>query len=319
VLTWSFFVVILLLSVATFVSSQWLEALHALGHSAEATRVDALGAVVSLALLTVLVGLGPGRALLVMLCCYLMGYAFRIAYSAFKIHRLAVRDPARVGGRRLLRRGVSFLGFNVGQVIAFRADRYLLGPLASPAAVGIYSVAATPAEMLRLPVTALSQLLMQRSAAAHLSLCAVRRACLLTAAITIPPALALFALADVVIRGLFGERYADAAGVLRIMVCSEVLVCFFILLSRIAAGAGLARATGVSTALGAAAGLVTLLWWAPQYGAIGAAWASFAAYTVMLATCIPPVLCRAASGGRTTSLESNATASTPGMEAKDAP
>lgn len=280
------------LSVAVFFSSQSLEALHALGRSGRATQTDALGAAVTLCLIGVVALTGPAAELQVMVGCYLVGYLVRIGCSELQIRLsdLAGRHGTTAGRHELLTRGVPFLGFNVGQVIAFRADRYLVGPLGSPAELGLYSVAATPAEALRLPVTALGQVMMQRSAAARVTVATIGRICLLTAALTIPLAVTLFLLADDLVVWLFGDRYAGAGPVLQVMVLAEVIVCFFIVLSRISAGAGLTRSTGIATLLGASVGLACLFWWTPRYGAVGAAWASAVGYAVMLATSAPPLL-----------------------------
>ena len=282
------------LSLATFASSQLLDALHALGRSAEATRTDAAGAAATaVGVLAVALAADGAGALPVLVGCYLAGYLVRVAVG---LARLAVLDPRHAapgspaGRAELLRVGLPFLGFNLGQVVAFRADRYLLGLLATPAASGLYSVATTPAELLRLPVTALGQVLMQRTAASGTTRAAVRSACLLTVAVTVPPAAVLFLAADVVVGWVFGPRYAAAGGVLRVMVVSELAVALFLVVSRIAAGAGLARSTGVATVTGALVGVTALAVLAPTHGAIGAAWASLASYTVMAAASLPPLL-----------------------------
>jgi len=285
---------VLTLSLTTFVSSQLLDALHAIGRSAEATRTDAAGAATTaVCVLAAGLGSGGGRGVTVLVACYVAGYLVRIAVAALGLVALDPRHGARgsrAGRAELLRAGLPFLGFNVGQVVAFRADRYLLGLLSTTAAAGLYSVATTPAELLRLPVTALGQVLMQRTAATGTTLAAVRRACVLTVAVTVPPAVVLFAVADPVVGWVFGPRYAAAGGVLRVMVVSEVAVALFLVMSRIAAGAGLARSTGVATVAGAVAGVGTLCLLAPAHGAVGAAWASLVGYVVMTVFVLPPLV-----------------------------
>lgn len=285
---------VLALSLTTFVSSQLLDALHAISRSAEATRTDAAGAATTaVCVLAAALGWEAGRGVAVLVACYVAGYLVRIAVA---VQRLVALDPrhgapgSRAGRAELIQAGLPFLGFNVGQVVAFRADRYLLGLLSTPAAAGLYSVATTPAELLRLPVTALGQILMQRTAATGTTLSAVRRACLLTAVITVPPAVLLFATADVAVEWVFGPRYAAAGGVLRVMVVSEVAVALFLVLSRIAAGAGLARSTGVATVAGAVTGVGALCLLAPTHGAVGAAWASLAGYVVMATFILSPLV-----------------------------
>lgn len=292
-----FMVLVLALSITTFVSNQVLDALHAINRSAEATRTDATGAALT-AICVAVTAAGPSATapLPGLVACYLLGYVGRLAWG---MRRLVVLDPrhthpgSRAGRFALLRSGVPFLGFNVGQVVAFRADRYLLGILSTPTAAGLYSVAATPAELLRLPVTAMAQLLMQRTAASGTSRVALRHACLLTLGITLPPALVLYLVAEPLVTWVFGPRYAAAGGVLRVMVLSEIVVALFLVISRIAAGSGLARSTGVATIAGAVVGVAALCLLAPTHGALGAAWASVCGYAVMAAAALPALLRRA--------------------------
>lgn len=293
-ISWELMVLVVVLSILTFVSSQVLEALHAISQSSEATRTDAAGAAVTALSVIVMTAAAPAaQALPMIVLCYLLGYTGRLMWG---IRRLVVLDPryakrgSRAGRSALLRTGLPFLGFNVGQVVAFRADRYLLGLLSTPTALGLYSVAATPAELLRLPVTALGQILMQRTVADGANRAALWRACVLTLAVTLPPALILFLVAGPLVSLVFGPRYALAGEVLRIMVISELVVALFLVISRIAAGAGLARSTGLATTAGAVVGVAALCLLAPSYGAVGAAWASVCSYSVMVIAVLPPLL-----------------------------
>jgi O-antigen/teichoic acid export membrane protein len=288
---------VLAVSASVFVSSQILDALHAIERSAAATGTDAAGAVATALLITLgsTAGVITGH-LSIVIVCYLAGYFCRAAVG---LRRLLVLNPRQRAGttssgrRQLIRTGLPFLGFNIGQVVAFRADRYLLGMLAGPAATGLYSVAATPAELLRLPVTSLSQIMMQRTAAEGPSRRAVVRACVLAALITIPPAGAVFLFAGHLVVWLFGPRYEAATGVLQVLVLSELFVALFLLLSRVAAGAGIARSTGVATGVGAIVGIGSLCALAPRYGEVGAAWASLCGYAVMAGALVVPVFRRA--------------------------
>lgn len=286
---------VLLLSLLVFCCNQVLDALHAFGLSSTATRSDAIGSVVTAGLLTVwIISPAHPEGLTWIIGCYVFGYVVRLSVATFHLAREHRRRPTvkatLKGSRRLLSSGRGFLGYNVGQTVAFRADRYLLGVIVNPTALGIYSVASTPAEMLRLPVTALSQIMMQRVARFGLTSRLVRHACLATAAVTLPLAGALLVLARPIMDVLFGPRYSDSVPVLRVMVLSEIIVAFFLILVRMAAGAGLTRATGFATAGGAAVGLIALLALAPSYGAIGAAWASFFGYLVMACICAAAVI-----------------------------
>lgn len=290
---------VFLLSVLFFASSQAIEALHALGHNAAATASDAVGAAATAVMLLLLfVTPSEHRTLVVIIGCYTGGYGVRLALAWRRVvvldHRRGSQSDIDGGQARLVTVGLKFLGYHVGQGFAFRADRYLLGIVSSPGALGIYSVAATPAELMRLPVTALSQVMMQRTAALGVSPRALVRSCAITALVTVPIACVLLAFADPLISFLFGPRYAPAAPVLRVMVLSELIVAFYIVLVRISAGAGLAKSTTLASGLGALSGLFALFLLAPQHGALGAAWASVIGYLVMAFGCLPALVRHAA-------------------------
>lgn len=75
------------------------------------------------------------------------------------VSRVRLTDVAR-----LVKDGAPALGSTIGLAIALRADRYLLGTVAGPAAVGVYSLAASLSEVPRMIPQALGQLFMHDTA-----------------------------------------------------------------------------------------------------------------------------------------------------------
>jgi O-antigen/teichoic acid export membrane protein len=72
--------------------------------------------------------------------------------------------PARTYVRGLIGTGSPTLGYSLGFSIALRADRFVLGVVAGPVAVTVYSTAATVSELARMVPQAVGQLLGRRIA-----------------------------------------------------------------------------------------------------------------------------------------------------------
>lgn len=183
--------------------------------------------------------------------------------------------------RRLVRGGVPAVAVNVGQVLTFRVDRYLVGVFLGPAAVGVYSVASTAPELLRLPTLALGQPIFHRLASGSARLPDFRRSraiCLLTVA-ALAALVAVFA--PVLIRTVFGPEFSGAVAPLRILLLGEIGISLYYLDG--SALFGLGRVSDVARAAVAALVIVVVadLVLVPAWGIAGAAWASVPAYSAM--------------------------------------
>ena len=189
------------------------------------------------------------------------------------------RDAA--SWRRLVRAGLPAVAVNMGQVLTFRIDRYLVGLFLGPAAVGVYSVASTAPELLRLPTMALGQPIFHRLASGSARLDDFRRGravCLLTVA---GLAAAMAAVAPIAVRTVFGPEFSGAVTPMRILLLGEMGIALYYIDGSSLFGLG--RIADV--ALASAAGLVVVtagdLVLLPTWGIAGAAWASVPAYTAM--------------------------------------
>ncbi len=187
----------------------------------------------------------------------------------------------REAWRRLVHLGLPGVVVNVGQLLAFRVDRYLVGLFLTPAAVGVYSVASTAPELLRLPTMALGQPIFHRLAAGEARLEDFRRsraACIL---ITTALAAVTACAAPFVVRTVFGAQFAGAVTPMRILLLAELGIAVYYLDG--SALFGLGRIGDVATA--AVVGLVVVaaadLLLVPALGIAGAAWASVPAYSAM--------------------------------------
>lgn len=183
--------------------------------------------------------------------------------------------------RFLLRRGVPSLGLTAGQSMTFRVDRYIIGAVLGPGAVGIYSVAATLSEILRLIPSALGQVAFFRTASRSLQPKVLERARLILL-LAMVPALAFMAIfAPQIVRMLFGSEFTSAVIPLRILLLGEIAIMSFQIDSRILTGLGALSSAGVAGMFGFAVVICADLILIPQYGMVGAAWASVGAYLGM--------------------------------------
>jgi O-antigen/teichoic acid export membrane protein len=265
-----------------FWSNQLLDLLNALGRIVMSAAINAAGTAVCFA--AVLVSVTMGGDLVHIALSYSAAMVVQISLSQALIRRAERPAGRRQEGRRsLVRQGSLMLGLNLGQAITYRADNLLIGAFSSPAAVGIYAVAITPAALLRLPATAVGQVLFHDSATGAAGSKQVWKRVAQVEMVLVGLAAGGSLLADHVIVLLFGPAFADSAGVFRVLLIAELSLAPFLILSRVLVGRGGTWHASISGIAGAATLIGMGLILIPPYGAYGGAWASVAAYSVMSA------------------------------------
>lgn len=191
--------------------------------------------------------------------------------------RLSQPERGRIG--ELLRRGAPALGLTVGFAVVLRADRYCLGVVAGPAAVGIYSLAATLSEASRLLPAAAGQVYLRDTSvglgASRLG-GATRFAICAAAAGGMVVVVAGWAL----VVPVFGPEFAAALPLLPVLAVAEVCLAPFSVASRGLLGGGWTGAAGV---LGGVTGGVALVGYslAASVGPVGVAVGSVLLYAGM--------------------------------------
>ena len=183
--------------------------------------------------------------------------------------------------RRTIRQGVSGTGIGVAQAATYRFDRYLVGLFATPTAAGLYSVAATGAELIRLVPSALGQIALRRTAQAGRVSENHTRTRAIAVGLTAAACLVSIVFAPWALRTALGARYEPAADALRLLLVAEVFTASFLIDSAVLAGKGRLRVASSISIIGFA--VITLLDFAaiPRFGIAGAAVASIVAYAVM--------------------------------------
>ena len=190
---------------------------------------------------------------------------------------IVVARPGRRDLVVLIRRGAPALGLTGGLVIALRADRYILGLTAGPAAVGVYSLAATLAETARNIPIVVGQMFLRDTAfgegAARLA--RAGRVAVLGALVT---GTAVLLVSSVLLIPVFGPQFADAGGLLAVLVVAELCFVPFFVTSRGLVGGGWTTAAGVLGAVGGLFSIGAYVVATGAFAAMGAAAASIVVY-----------------------------------------
>lgn len=259
-------------------------AINAYGFTARAAVVDAAGTVAQL-LLTLALFVSGERRVDAYVGAMVAGNAvqFGLALGALRPIAGSVRPRYdRSTWRPVMRTGAPGIAVDLSSILTFRLDRYLLGLLQSPAAVGVYSVAATAPEILRLPALAMGQPIFHRVASRTARVEDFGRTrfhCLL---VTGALAVMTFLAAPIAVRVLFGDQYSDAVTPLRILLLAEFgITLFYIDGALLAAGFSRLGGPALASVAGCVVVVVADLVLIPPYGVAGAAWGSVIGYSVI--------------------------------------
>ena len=180
-----------------------------------------------------------------------------------------------------LRRGAPALGLSLGQAATFRLDRYIIGLLLGPGAVGVYSIAATATEILWQGPISLAQVQFHRIASGRAGSQELHRARRLWLGGTAVLALLMGATAPVMVHLVVGEEFKGAVTPLRILLLGAMAISSYYLDSVTLTARGHTTTVGGIALLGLFLVTVGDLFLIPLAGIAGAAWASVAGYSAM--------------------------------------
>ena len=187
--------------------------------------------------------------------------------------------PSRWGP--ILRSGMPVLVGSFGQVVAFRADRLVLGLLSTSAALGIYSVAATTAELPRIVLMPATQVLANRIATGDVSTRDLRSPLTrLMAAYGILMVMVAVAAPSIFIP-LLGGGFADARDLIAVLALSECLLAGFLLATAVLTGLGQFRWLPIPAIVGMSVIVSADMFVVPRFGGAGAAWVRVAGFGSM--------------------------------------
>lgn len=259
------------------------DTLNAFGYTTQATTVEAAGSVLQVLLVLLLAAFGH-RSVTPFIAALLVANTTQALLGLYVLRRVAIDVRPRY--RRsswllLLRKGLPGIPTSLGQLLTFRIDRYLVGIFLDPAAVGVYSVAATAPELLRLPSLAMGQPILYRLASGSAGVGEFRRIRNLCLVATVALAGVVAAAAPIGVRILFGPEYLEAVTPLRLLLLGELGIAVFYLDGAALAGTNRLKALAAAAMVGLGAVTFLDLLLIPAFGLAGAAVASAVAYSVM--------------------------------------
>ena len=181
----------------------------------------------------------------------------------------------------ILRSGIPILAGSLGQAVAFRVDRLIVGLLSTSAALGVYSVAATAAELPRILLIPAVQILANRVAIGDITLHSLwpilRRLVLAYAVLMVGVAVAGAA----IITPIVGSGFAAVSDSIAVLALSESLLGLFFVSVAVMTGLGHFHRLPAPSLCGAAVIVVADIMVVPRFGSIGAAWVRVAGFGLM--------------------------------------
>jgi O-antigen/teichoic acid export membrane protein len=260
----------------------WLEsdALNAVGLLISNAIINAGGAAVQLSVLVVLV-VSSRLTLNGALGALDFGFAAQWVVCLITLSRAGQQlRPSynREAYRRLVKKGVPAIGANAGLSVTFRFDRFVIAAVLGSAPLGIYSIAVSGSEALRLLPAAWGQVAFYRLASGETTMQVLRRrrrwilagmAALLVVWSLVTP---------VLVHKFLGSRYDGAIEPWRLLLIGEIGIMAYQIDARLLAAAGRTISSGMAGIVGLVAVVPLDLILIPRYGLVGAAWASVVAY-----------------------------------------
>lgn len=273
--------VLMLHGAATVAAILSANALYAYGSFAAAPLAEIAGGTAALAATATLAASGntrPGDYLAAMALGLVVQTTTALVPLRTRGLRLRYHSAA---WRRLLRQGAAGTGVGVAQAATYRFDRYLVGLFASSAQVGLYSAAATGAELVRLVPTAVGQVVLHRVAVAGQETEEARRLRRVAIGCTAVVGLLIAAFARPLLTAVLGSDYSSADRALVLLLAAEVATAWFLLDSSLLAGLGRVGSASRAAVLGFLTVTALDLALVPSWGIEGAAIASIVGYVVM--------------------------------------
>lgn len=274
-------VIVAALGSASLVVWMLLDVMYGLGRHRTVAVTDTVGSLTQLTSY-VFPALLFGPSLRLALGAILVGYVI----EAFLLLRLVLGTggrPAvdRSGWGLLLRQGFPSMRQSLAELAVFRADRLVLGFARSSADVGLYSIAATTAELMRLFPLAVGQTVSPRVAARAVSSRDLGRIRLLVFSVMVAGGVVLTVIGPTLIPTLAGEGFREASNVLFLLVFAEVILGSYQLDTFVLQGASRFRAASLAATVCGPGILVLDIVLVRAQGARGAALATLAGYTMM--------------------------------------
>ena len=277
-------VVGVVLSVAMFLSHMLFDAAFALRRTLEVGLRDLLIGVIPLLAVVPLVAMGSLDVVAV-LAATAVGYFVGAGY----LWRVVSTGSVRFDRSRwlvLVRSGLPVMLGALGQSLAFRADRLVLGIISASAVLGVYSVASTAAEVPRLLLLPIAQLLTNRVASGELPRGGVTP---LVGRIMAGYVFVLFMMSAVgpsLVTAAAGGGFSGVGGLMPILVLGEAMLGVHFLCVAVLAGLGKLDALPIPAGVGAVLVVIGSIVAVPRFGPEGASWVRAGGFGAMAVTAV---------------------------------
>ncbi|MEM7682164.1 MAG: lipopolysaccharide biosynthesis protein [Planctomycetota bacterium] len=249
------------------------------------------GTLALLAGATALGWLSPIRAAL----CYVLGGApvLWMIVRLWRLHRPTL--PSLGALRRLTGFGLRSYGIDALHTLSRQIDQVIVVGVLAATLVGIYAVGLSAARLLNVVQESVVIVLFPKTASKSPTqvVAAVGLACRWTLALTFVLGLVVFAFGPGLLRLMYGERFVEAAPLLRLLVVDVLLASAVAVLTQSFMSLGRPGVVALLQGAGLMLAVPLMLWWVPEHGLMGAGAALLASTTVRLLSvliCYPLVL-----------------------------
>ncbi|HCV33159.1 MAG TPA: hypothetical protein DGF10_00710 [Acidimicrobiaceae bacterium] len=270
-----------LLGIAMFAAHMLVDAAFSLRRTLETGIRDLLIGAVPLLPVIVLASIGHlsvEGVLGLTAAGYLTGGGYLTFVVARRVH--SIRFSSR-NWATIIRNGVPVLGGTFGQTLAFRADRLAIGLLATSATLGVFSVSATAAELPRLLLLPVTQILANRVAEGRIPVSGIRR---IVVRVWAGYGLILLLVALVgapLVLTVVGDAFAEARDTIAVLAFSEALLGIYFLSVAVLTGLANFRSLPAPALAGALFILIGDLLVVASHSSLGAAWVRVVGFGVM--------------------------------------
>ena len=275
-------VAVVLLSVAITVYNSVVSVVYGLRRYQTVLVADIVMAVVQVAVLSYLLvvnRLTSVSAVVAMAAGFLVAAAVLVVRSGASWRQ----SPSQLTAhwRELIASGLSPMAGAFASVVALRFNRLVLAAVVGSRSVGLFAVALTIPETLRIVARAVGQIIADRGRSGVDSVGTLMRHCQLFILVNCALLTVGTTLGWLLLPTLFGAGFTEARGLLVVVTVAEVAMSVHLMGQAMLVGFGSPRGIGLSQVVGAVVATLLNLVMIPRWGMQGAAWACLFGFSAM--------------------------------------